>query len=32
MAIKLDPCHADAYINRGASYEKLGKFEEALAD
>ena len=31
-AIKLNPDYADAYLNRGYTYESLGKLDQALAD
>ena len=31
-AIRLDAQYADAYVNRGASYDRLGEYQRAIQD
>ncbi|HPC74137.1 MAG TPA: tetratricopeptide repeat protein [Syntrophales bacterium] len=32
QAIRMDPCNARAFLDRGMAYEKMGNVEQALAD
>lgn len=32
LSIKIDPMYANSYWNRGAAYEKLRKYTEAIVD